>query len=499
MKINRIALSAMIASACLSGSAFGQTNRNAAPKYSPASYYSYYDEASPSTGKLASASSTKANSEVVQASATNCDNTKACDNTAACDSGKACDSAGGLGSGLGGALGGRLGRGCDNAGGGAAGCDMGSGAGGGCDSMCGSSGLFGMGILGTGRALNDPWKLFSKPIAGFNIGGWTSVGYHSYANPFSFNTYPKRLQLGQQWFYAEKVADGSNGLGLGGRVDYLYGTDAPDTQSFGIANNHWDNGWDNGAQYGHALPQAYAEAAYGDMSVKVGHFFTIVGNEVVAATGNFFYSRQFTFYNAEPFTHTGALTTYKVSDDTQLFNGYVMGWDSGFEDNGDAYIGGIKTKVSDRWTFLWNSVLGRFGEAKSFNAGERGGIQNVMLIGTLTDKLTYISQTDYLYTQNASGITARNSFGNINYLIYQLNDRWALGNRFEWFNFSGSGFGGAQNDDLYNFTTGVNYRAHANLLFRPEVRWVWDKNRYGFNEDNAGSQAAIGGDVVFTF
>ncbi|MFM8399737.1 MAG: outer membrane beta-barrel protein, partial [Pirellula sp.] len=271
----------MIASACISGSAFGQTDRNAAPKYSPASYYSYYDEASPSTGKLASAPSTKVNSEVVQASATNCDNTKACDNTAACDSGKACDSAGGLGSGLGGALGGRLGRGCDNSGGGAAGCDIGSGAAGGCDSMCGSSGLFGMGILGTGRALNDPWKLFSNPIAGFNVGGWTSVGYHSYANPFSFNTYPKRLQLGQQWFYAEKVADGSNGVGLGGRVDYLYGTDAPDTQSFGIANNHWDNGWDNGAQYGHALPQAYVEAAYGDMSVKVGHFFTIVGNEVV--------------------------------------------------------------------------------------------------------------------------------------------------------------------------------------------------------------------------
>jgi len=487
MKINRLALSAMIASACISGSAFGQTNRNAAPRYAPASY-SYYDEASPTAAKTA------ATSKVVQASAT-CDNGKACDNTAACDSGNAgaCDSAGGLCSGLGGALGGRLGSGLGS------GCDTGSGAAGGCDSMCGSSGLFGMGILGTGRSLTDPWKLFSQPIAGFNVGGWTSVGYHAYANPFSFNTYPKRLQLGQQWFYAEKVADGSNGLGLGGRVDYLYGTDAPDTQSFGIANNHWDNGWDNGAQYGHALPQAYAEVAYGDMSVKLGHFFTIVGNEVVAATGNFFYSRQFTFYNAEPFTHTGALTTYKVSDDTQLFNGYVMGWDSGFEDNGDAYIGGVKTKVNDRWTFLWNSVLGRFGEAKSFNAGERGGIQNVMLIGSLTDKLTYISQTDYLYTQNASGITARNSFGNINYLIYQLNDRWALGQRFEWFNFSGSGFGGAQNDDLYNYTAGVNYRAHANLLFRPEVRWVWDKNRYGFNEDNAGSQAALGGDVVFTF
>jgi hypothetical protein len=486
MKINRIALSAMIASACISGSAFGQTSRTAAPRYAPASYYSYYDEASPNAASK-TASKTASNG-VVQASA-NCDNGKACDNSAACDASNAggagaCDSGSGLGGALGGRLGSGLGQGCDASG---------------CDSMSGSSGLFGLGMLGTGRALTDPWKLVKEPIAGFNIGGWTSVGYHSHANPMSFNTYPKRVQLGQQWFFAEKVADGSDGLGLGARIDYLYGTDAPDTQSFGVANNHWDNGWDNGGQYGHAIPQAYGEVAYGDLSVKVGHFFTIVGNEVVAATGNFFYSRQFTFYNAEPFTHTGALSTYKVSDDTQLFNGYVMGWDSGFEDNGDAYIGGIKTKVNDRWTFLWNSVLGRFGETKSFNANERGGIQNVMLIGTLTDKLTYISQTDYLFTQNESGITARNTFGNINYLIYQVNDRWALGQRFEWFNFSGSGFGDVQNDDLYNYTAGVNYRAHANLLFRPEVRWVWDKNRYGFNEDFAGSQAAVGGDVVFTF
>jgi hypothetical protein len=480
MKMNRLALSAMIAGACISGSAFGQTNRTAAPRYSPASYYSYYDDAS----TAAPVTKASATNNVVQASAV-------CDNKQACDSGNGaggCDNTGGLGAALGGRAGCDLGNGLGN------GCDAG-----GCDSLGGSSGLFGCGLLGTGRSLTDPWKLVSQPIGGFNIGGWTSVGYHSHANPFSFNTYPKKIQLGQQWFFADRVADGSEGLGWGGRIDYLYGTDAPDTQSFGIANNHWDNGWDNGAQYGHAIPQAYGEVAYGDLSVKVGHFFTIVGNEVVAATGNFFYSRQFTFYNAEPFTHTGALSTYKVNDDTQLFNGYVMGWDSGFEDNGDAYIGGIKTKVNDKWTFLWNSVLGRFGESKSLNANERGGIQNVMLIGSLTDKLTYISQTDVLYTTNDSAAVVRNTFGNINYLIYQMNDRWSLGQRFEWFNYGGSGFGGAHNDELYNYTVGTNYRAHANLLFRPEVRWVWDRSRFGFNEDKAASQAAIGGDMVFTF
>ncbi len=160
--------------------------------------------------------------------------------------------------------------------------------------------------------------------------GWTSVGYHTQNTQLNFNNYQDRVQLGQQWFFLEKIADGSEGLGFGGRVDYLYGTDAPDTQAFGIADNHWDNSWDNGGAYGHAMPQAYGEVAYGNLSAKVGHFFTIVGNEVVQSTGNFFYSRQFTFYNAEPFTHTGALTTYNVDDSTQLYNGWVSGWDSGF-------------------------------------------------------------------------------------------------------------------------------------------------------------------------
>ena len=43
MKMSKLALTAMIASACCAGTAFGQTNRTA-PKYYPASYYSYYQD-----------------------------------------------------------------------------------------------------------------------------------------------------------------------------------------------------------------------------------------------------------------------------------------------------------------------------------------------------------------------------------------------------------------------------------------------------------------------
>jgi hypothetical protein len=452
MKMSKFALSAMIASACCVGTAFGQSNRTA-PRYYPASYYSYYqDGAAPAPVVSASDAAPSAG----------CGSTPACDVAAICD-GKAC---------------------CDS---------MAS-----CDSGC-------AGLGGGGGGGDDPFQLFPNTIAGFKVGGWTSVGYHDHANPLSFNTYDGRVQLGQQWLFAEKVADGSKGLGFGARIDYIYGTDGPDTQSFGIPNNHWDNSWDNGrvpgnvnGGYGHAIPQLYGEIASGDLSVKVGHFFTIVGNEVVQATGNFFYSRQFTFYNAEPFTHTGALSTYNVDADTQLYNGYVLGWDSGFEDNGDAYIGGIKRKVSDSVSVLYSTVLGSFGRGNRA-VQEKGGIHNFILTANLTDKWTFISQVDYLYSNNVNGVTQRNSFGNINYLLYKVNDKVSLGQRVEWFNFSGEGFAGVQNDDLYNYTAGINYKVNSNLMFRPEARWVWDPTRFGFNENFASSQTSIGGDMLFTF
>ena len=56
----------------------------------------------------------------------------------------------------------------------------------------------------------------------------------------------------------------------------------------------------------------YFEAGYGDLTVKIGHFYTIIGWEVVTAPDNFFYSHAYTMYNSEPFTHTGVLATYNV-------------------------------------------------------------------------------------------------------------------------------------------------------------------------------------------
>ena len=387
-------------------------------------------------------------------------------------------------------------------------CDIGNG----CDSACGG----GCPLGGGGCDLGDPFALFGTTGCGVAAGGWLQIGYHDKALPL-FNAHPDRVNVHQAWLYAEKAADGSNGLGLGGRIDYVYGVDAQDTQAFGINNDHWDNGWDNGI-YGHAIPQLYAEAAYGNMSVKLGHFYTIIGWEVVTAPDNFFYSHAYTMYNSEPFTHTGALATLTPNDDLTIYGGYVFGWDSGFEDNGDAFLGGVSMTLSDDVSITYATIGGKFAEQNGV-VGEEGYMHSLIADVALTDNLQYIIQSDLLDSNNAADETVRDTVGINNYLIYTVNDCLAFGGRFEWWNVDArsQGFYGpnapaglvntAGGDyDITALTLGLNYRPHANVIVRPEIRWDWVEGDQAslaladisFLEDN-DSQSTFGIDTIFLF
>ncbi len=328
------------------------------------------------------------------------------------------------------------------------------------------------------------------------------MGYHNNALP-AFNTRPDEFQLHQAWLYAEKAIDTSNGFDMGGRIDYLYGTDGPNTQAFGTDPRGFDNSWDNGTDYGHAIPQLYGEVGYGDLSVKIGHFYTIIGYEVVQATGNFFYSHSYSFNFSEPFTHTGALATYKVSDDLTAYSGYVLGWDSGFDDNGDAYLSGLSAQVTDTLNVTYASVFGRFDESRFNGPGsssERGYMQSIVANYNATDNLNYIFQTDWLDTDDDAGNLGRNTFDINQYLIYSLSDRLALGGRFEWYEANRTGVF-ADDLNIYALTGGVNYRPSANVIVRPEIRrdWAFGPDTTGILADDDSTQTTFGIDTIFTF
>jgi hypothetical protein len=404
--------------------------------------------------------------------------------------------------------------GCENADGASCGAEL-AGCDSGCDSSSGCCDFdLGLGSLGC-CDLGEAWTLFGARN-GWSAGGWIQTGYHT--SPLAnFFTRPNEVQLHQAWLYAQREIDTTNGFDLGGRIDYLYGTDGPDTQAFGTDPRGWDNRWDNGTDYGHAIPQLFLEAGYGDFSVKMGHFFTIIGWEVVPAPDNFFYSHAYTMYNSEPFTHTGTLVTYNASEDLTLYGGHVFGWDSGFADNGDAFLGGASMQMTDDWNLTYTTVggvfnSGKYGDPMGSQNRESGYMHSIVNQYTLSDRWQYITQSDVLTSTNQTGGTERNTYGLNQYLIYRLNECWAVGTRFEWWSVSrdSEAFGGAPGAqsrvDVYDLTLGLNYRPHANLIVRPEVRYDWARgatsdelaNTIGLFESGR-DEFTFGIDSIFTF
>ncbi|MFG0335040.1 MAG: outer membrane beta-barrel protein, partial [Maioricimonas sp. JB049] len=352
----------------------------------------------------------------------------------------------------------------------------------------------GCGLLG--GELGEPWRISSLTgDHGINFGGWSQWGYTNKSTG-QFNSSPHRLNLHQQWLYAEKVADGSEGIDWGFRADLMYGIDADDTQAFGNHPGRYDfrNGWDHG-QYGWALPQLYGEVAYKDVSIIAGHFYTLLGYEVVTAPDNFFYSHSFTMYNGEAFTHTGVLATYAASDNVELYGGWTLGWDTGFDqlDGGSNFLGGASVSLLDDVTVTYILTLGDLGFIGD------GYTHSIVADAALTDKLNYVFQTDLVSTTNPVGTPTGTNFSTIGinqYLIYDVNDRLGLGTRFEWWKANGTSY--------YEMTYGVNIKPHANLVIRPEIRYQWAPAAQGANARNPIGLPVYGGaifgvDTILTF
>ena len=365
-------------------------------------------------------------------------------------------------------------------------CCCGDGCGCGCG--VGGAGLF----SGVGPGWLEGFSLSScLGVEWFDIGGWTQFGYTSQPTLLtgtpqfgsgpgsSFNDIEDQVVLNQQWFYAGREADGSNGLDFGFRVDLMYGTDAGDTQAFGNPSGSWDfeNGWDHGI-YGWAMPQLYGEVALGDFSVIMGHFYTLVGYEVVTAPDNFFYSHALTMFNTEPFTHTGVLGTYSGFENLTLYGGWTAGWDTGFDsvNSGNNFLGGFSASLTDAITLTYINTFGNFGDIAIPEAGaardDEGYSHSVVLDVALTDKLNYVFQSDYKKVDNNIGIDDED-VGINQYLFYHFNDVLSFGSRIEWWRDAGPGVpsGGRISNNVY--TGGVNVRLLDNLIWRPEWRKEW--------------------------
>ncbi len=350
------------------------------------------------------------------------------------------------------------------------------------------------------------------PCSCIDFGGWTQFGYHSdntrqsqqRGDLLSFNDVPDKVNLHQQYFWMEKVAEAPCcGVDWGFRFDVMYGTDAQKTQAFGndgannVGQGKWDASLDHGT-YGWALPQLYAEVAFGDWSIIGGHFYTIAGYETVTAPDNFFYSHAYTMFNSEPFTHTGALGTYSGIDGIDVYVGWTFGWDTGFDQafGGSSFLGGFSTELTDDTTFTYVLTAGNLGARSQ---GRDGYTHSIVVDTQVSCNLNYVFQSDLVsYEDLGQGGGAQ--VGINQYLFYTLSDCLSVGTRMEWWKSNGV-VSGNDSASSYALTYGLNYKPHANIVIRPEVRhnWMPAEDAYTANNGTDFNQTVFGVDAIFTY
>jgi hypothetical protein len=384
----------------------------------------------------------------------------------------------------------------------------------------------------------EPWHLFCQKECGANIYGFMDGGFmwNTDGPADHFNgpvTFPDRDwgQFNQLYGILENKADnGGCGWDWGYRADALYGSDYVFTMAAGLElNPNFSPAWNQRAdgfssEYGLALPQFYLDLAYNDWAIKVGHFYTIIGYEVVPANGNFFYTHAYTMQYGEPFTHVGAIGAYKYSDTTTLNIGVVNGWDALDKVQDEASpIFGFAWDGGEGLTVAWNMICS-FNEPVGLGPAA-GALTNRSLYSLVVgytfgcdDEWQYVFQHDCGWQTGASAFAPGQMaewYGVNQYLFYTVNDCWKAGLRAEWFrdddgarvtglrNPSNAIFGQSFAGNFYEVAAGMNWTPTANWTVRPEVRYDWfDGVALGpaagpYDAGTSNNQFLLGFDAIF--
>jgi hypothetical protein len=332
------------------------------------------------------------------------------------------------------------------------------------------------------QALQGTWEGSLLDENRLSLSGWIDASFTASSDrssnlPMGFNDLPNQFALQQNWIRFERsvVTSDTTEPTFGFRTDWILpGIDYRYTVARGLFSEQLtaDHGQPN--TYGIDPIQFYGEAYFPTiaqgMDVKVGRFFALYGIETVDAISNMFLSHSYTDIY-DPYTHTGIVTTTKLSDAWTVQAGLVLGSDI-FIDPADTptFIGSVKwTDAQQRDTVLFNVILGsgRFNQEQNFHNPE---VFDLIYTRKLSDRLTYNFESLFGFTTNVPEIGTAEWFGILNYLTWQLTPRLATTARLEFFDdIQGqrTGFPGLYTD----LTVGLSFQPIKGITFRPEVRY----------------------------
>jgi hypothetical protein len=343
------------------------------------------------------------------------------------------------------------------------------------------------------------WFLFGESDRG-GIYGWLDGGFvGNFGNPPSkfngpYNAVDRANEpmANQVYFIGERLLPSDGSVGIGARADLLYGEDYILATSLGWEDTFSGrNQWNSGEFYGLAMPQLYGEVGNDTLSMKLGHFYTIVGYEGVPAVGNFFYMKSYSYMFAGPFTHWGGLATWRPSDLVEVNGGLVNGWNSLASPYTQAnFLGRARVRNDD------NSLASSFAIISGDEGNDFSPSFQPAPVLTSANRTRYsllfemrpTSRVEYVFHQwlgtQAKGLADGGTAlwtGIDQYLYWSASDTWKWGVRFEWFQDTDGtrvGLNRPSNPNhvplpgnYYSLTFGANLVPTGNVLVRPAIRW----------------------------
>jgi hypothetical protein len=325
-----------------------------------------------------------------------------------------------------------------------------------------------------------------------------------------FNNRSNEYQLNQAYVRLKRpVSAEDGGWDVGGTADLLYGTDSLFTTSRGLeVNRDFGPKW-NAQQYGLALPQLYMEVAvpWGEdgATVKLGHFYTIVGYETTPAPENFFYSHSLCLFYGQPVTETGLLAEKKFGN-FKFQAGVTRGWDNWEDNNNDvSFLGGITWTDSDNCSSLAIAVQSGPEQNEPPESTNFRNLVTLVYQQKLGDRWQYVLEYDFGQEERNDGLRLPPAkwVDLMSYVFYTINDRWKAGVRAEWFA-DGTGVrvpGAMPDTDLYEISAGLNWTPHSKVSVRPELRYDWTgtPNFTPYVDASKSYQLLVDCDVIVRF